>query len=236
MKRFLLAITASVAIASGAFAASVSYTNTATASGNGSATTLSLQKFNTSLGDLQGVVVTVSFVTLQGTFDIQSISGDVSVSAAYGQPVLREASTNSLGFTQLGATDFTGYVPVTATPSLPFTINSGSSQTFTVTPKTAFTNNVQTIGTNFWASYKASGAQNMAFQLLNTPFIQTSGGTLTQSVEAFTASSTMSVTYTYDAGPSPIPESSTVVAGAFLTLAAAGTYVRRRSSRATRAS
>lgn len=38
----------------------------------------------------------------------------------------------------------------------------------------------------------------------------------------------MSVTYTYDAGPAPVPEPSTVMAGGLLVLIGAGTYLRRR--------
>ena len=97
-----------------------------------------------------------------------------------------------------------------------------------------FVNNSQSIATNYWAAYtSAGGGGTVAFQVVNTPYVEASGGTYTVNATNFTTTANMSVTYNYTAGPSPIPEPATVMAGAFLTLVAAGTYVRRRNSRAT---
>jgi hypothetical protein len=206
----------------------ISLTNSAAATGNNSFVNLSLGKFNSNLGVLTGVSVQVNFVTVGGSYTFQTTTGDeLEVGEVNARVTVRQA-TNTTGFSQLGQTT----VPVSVTPSLPFTIPGNSSQTFTLSPTNVFTNQVQTISSDFWSAYQSSGGSgSVVFQVRNNPDqADVSGGTRLFDVNNFTATANMSVTYTYTAGPEPIPEPSTVAAGAFLTLMAAATYWRRRRS------
>jgi hypothetical protein len=118
----------------------ISFTNSATASGAGTYTTLSLNKFDTGLGTLTGVVVTINFVTLAGNFTVTATTEDeVSFEGAQARITLRQRTTNSLGFTQIGQTNF----PVGVTPAPPFTISGDDSQIFTVSSTNVLNNGWQ---------------------------------------------------------------------------------------------
>ena len=232
MKRTLLTIATSVALASGALAASVSYTNSATAGGNGTYANIALNKFDTGLGTLTGVVVTVNFTTLAGSFSVTtSTETAADVETAEARVIVRQNPANALGFTQIGQTNFT----VATTPSLTYSVPGNSSQSFAVTSTNVLSGSFQNINSGFWSAYQsAGGIGSVGFQVRNSALISASGGDFSQSVGAFTAQANMSVTYNYTpVGPSPIPEPATVMAGAFLTLVAAGACARRRKSRAT---
>ncbi len=226
MKHFLSLLVVSVLLTSGALAAVVSYTNSGTVAGNNSFADLSLNKFDTGLGTLTGITVTVNFTTLDGSFSVTADTATpVDVNAAEARVTIRQALTNSLGFTQLGATSFT---PI-YTPSIPLTIPGNSSQTFTLTSTNVFVNQSQSIATNYWSAYESvGGVGQVTFQFKQNPLIDAGGGTYAVNSLNYTASPNMSVTYTYDAGPSPVPEPSTVMAGGLLVLIGAGTYLRRK--------
>lgn len=211
----------------------ISFTNSATAQGNNSYVNISLGKFDTGLGTLTGVNVTINFVTLGGTFTISTpvdSFADVEFDAAAARVVVRGAS-NALGFTQYGETSFS----VNTTPG-PGTIvaGEGGSQQFIVNSTNVLTAQTRTIATNFWSAYEsAGGSGTVNFQVKNRPDVSASGGDFTQSITPFTSLANMTVTYTYT-GAEPIPEPSTVAAGAFLTMLAAASYWRRRQKSAPR--
>jgi hypothetical protein len=117
----------------------------------------------------------------------------------------------------------------------PQTVNQGDALTFDLSPSPVTNNlNISTnIPTNFWSVYSSvDGSGLVGFQFRNQASVLGDTGGTSPLVDgsAFQGIANVSVTYTYTAGPEPIPEPSTVAAGAFLTLMAAATYWRRRRS------
>jgi hypothetical protein len=212
----------------GAQTNTISFTNSTTANGLNSYFNLALGKFNTSLGSLDSVTITVHSAVLGGSFIIGAPNPalDQDYEDAAGRITIRQATTNSLGFTQLGETSFN----VTTTPAPVITVPGGATNTFSVTPLIAFTNTspngVQSIPSTFWAAYSdPAGIGDVIFQVKNRPDITISGGDFFLNATDFTAQTTMSVSYTY-----VVPEPST---RALLVLSAAGAGLvaaRRRKS------
>lgn len=234
MKTFI-AVFALMATAAVPFAApsSISFTNSATAAGNNTYVNLALNKFDTGLGTLTGVVVTVNFTTIAGSFTVTT-PGDsatpADVNSADARVTLRQATTNSLGFTQVGQTTFAAGT----TPPLLFSVPApNGSQVFGVTSTNVFVNNVQNISSTFWGAYQsAGGLGSIVFQVRNNPDINISGGVFGLNALAFTASPDMTVTYNYTASAA-IPEPGTWAVGALLVGGAAFTMWRRRQAAAS---
>jgi hypothetical protein len=206
-------------------AQSLSYTNftaTATASGLNNYVNLALNKFDTSLGTLEGVTITVNYATLGGSFLLAAPDPnlDQTVNSASGRITIRQATTNSLGFSQIGETTNA----VTTTPSLPFTVVGAGSQVFSVAQLTALTNISQTISNSFWSAYSSpGGVGDIIFQVKNRPDIDVEGGVFTLDGTEFTVDTSMTVTYSYI-----IPEPSTYALITLAALGIAGYQWRRR--------
>lgn len=211
-------------VAGEAGAGILTYSGTATAVGNGPFAPLSLPKFDTTLGTLDAVTVTVDYSKLFGSFSVTADAlneESVNVEAAEGRVTVRQNPANALGFTQLGQTAFS----VGTTPALPVAVSPGSSQSFTVTSQDVFVNSAQTIGSSFWSAYEsAGGSGTVDFQFRNVPAITATGGDFSVSVSNFQVETAMTVTYAYT--PVPVPEPSTYAMAA----AAAGLLglMRRR--------
>ena len=219
-----------MAMAGAAHAASVSFTNNATAAGNNTYVNLALGKFDTGLGTLIGVVVTVNFNTIGGSFTVSTPNDSLTpadVNSADARITIRQATTNSLGFTQIGQSTF----GVVTTPSLMYSVPAPSgSETFAVTSTNVFVNNVQNISSTFWGAYQsAGGLGSVIFQVRNNPDINISGGVFTLNALAFTSTADMTVTYNYTP-TAPIPEPGTWAVGALLLGGAAYTMWRRRQN------
>lgn len=236
VKRPFLALAISLVFVSGAFSASVSYTNSITLAGNlgsGVYSNLTLGKFNSDLGDLTQIVVTINFVDVGGSFTISDAVDDGTFNFAAAKILVRQTNA-SYGFTNVSSSN-----NVTTTPGNNTPILTGSSQTFTVANQRVMESIGQTItGTNFFSAYQsAGGAGTIFFQIRNQPTISTTYalGDATLDVSGFTAAASMSVNYTYTPfGPEPVPEPATVMAGGLLVLIGAGTYLRRRVKSGTR--
>lgn len=197
----------------------MSFTATNTANGLNTFFSIALGKFNSNLGSLDAVTVTLNYALLGGSFNIASPDPglDQTVESAAGRVTVRQATTNSLGFAQIGETAFT----VGTTPSTPFTVPALGNQTFTVTPTSTFTSNSQTIAGSFWSAYQSpNGIGDVVFQVKNRPDINVEGGFFTLDATDFTAETSMTVTYTYT-----VPEPST---WALLVFGAAAVLARRR--------
>jgi hypothetical protein len=203
----------------------VSFTNSATALGNNSFVNFDLNQFDSGLGTLTGVVVTLNFVTVGGSFSVTADSATVNFNSASARVTVQGSNTN-LGFSTTGITN-----QVTTTPGASTEISEGATQAFTVQSTNFLTNQTQSISSNFWSAYQTAGSGTVSFQVRNNPSLNVSGDNNDwSSVRTnFTATANMSVTYTYTSAE-PIPEPSTVAAGAFLTVLAAASYWRRRRS------
>lgn len=214
----------------------VSFTNNAVAAGNNSFVNIALNKFDSGLGTLTDVVVTVNFTTIGGDFTV-STPGDsftpADVESAAARVTIRESTVNSLGFTQLGLTSF----GVSTSPGLTYTVPAPSgSQVFAVSSTNVFVNNSQNISSGFWSAYQsAGGAGSVIFQVRNNPDITVSGGVFNLNALAFTADANMTVTYTYNP-TTAVPEPGTWAVGALLVGVAAYTIWRRRQSTVVEAS
>jgi len=226
----LFAVTALAVTGLAAPGNSISFTNNATASGNNAYVNLALGKFDTGLGTLTGVVVTVNFNTIGGSFTVTTPSDSAvpaDVNSADARVTIRQATTNSLGFSQLGQTSFS----VLTTPSLLYTVPAPSgSETFAVTSTNVFVNNVQNISSTFWGAYQsAGGLGSVIFQVRNNPDINISGGVFSLNALAFQSTADMTVTYNYSP-TAAVPEPGTWAVGALLLGGAAYTVWRRRQN------
>lgn len=210
----------------------LSYTNSATAGGNNTFVDLALNKFDTGLGTLTGVVVTVNFARLGGSFTVSTPAEATEVAtvlddpAPLGRVTVRQSTNNALGFTQLGQTP----VAIATTPGLPFEVPAPNGlQQFAVTTTNVWTDQSQNIASGFWSAYQsAGGVGSVIFQVRNSPDISISGGFYSLNSLAFTAEANMIVTYTYESGPTPVPEPGTWAVGALLFGGAGFTAWRRR--------
>lgn len=223
-------VTSTAAHASPPLGGIISFTNNSIANGNNTFADIALNKFDTGLGALTGVVVTVNFTTIGGDFTV-STPGDsftpADVESAAARITIRQATTNSLGFTQLGQSTF----GVGTTPGLTYTVGAPSgSQVFAVSSTNVFVANAQNISSGFWSAYQsAGGAGSVIFQVRNNPDITVSGGVFSLNALAFTADANMTVTYTYDP-TTAVPEPGTWAVGALLLGGAAFAVWRRRQN------
>jgi len=228
----LLSLLFTVVASNAAPPSMISFTNNAVAAGNNTYVNIALNKFDTSLGTLTDVIVTVNFTALGGDFTV-STPGDsftpADVESAAGRVNIRQATTNSLGFTQLGITSF----GVATTPGLTYTVPAPSgSQLFAITSTNVFVGNSENIASGFWGAYQsAGGVGSVVFQVRNNPDITVSGGVFNLNALAFTADANMTVTYNYTP-TAPIPEPGTWAVGALLLGGAAYSVWRRRQSAA----
>jgi len=220
----VLSSLAALFLAGSAWAQStISFTNSAPSTG--SFANINLNKFDTGLGTLTGVAVTINFVSVGGNFTITSNDvEDAQYNSASARLTVRQATTNSLGYTQVGQTTNA----LTTTPSGPFTVPGETSQVFSITSTNFLVSQTQNIASNFWTAYSAAGGAGVVtFQFRNLAQISADGPNFTVASGSLTSTANMSVTYTYS-GTTAVPEPSTVAAGAFLALVAAGRYWHRR--------
>lgn len=227
MNRLFFALLGALVIAASSHAAILSYTNTATAGGNNTPFNLTLSKFNTGLGTLTGVTVTVSFSDLSGSFDISTPTAtSVDFLSAAADTILIQGTNNTLGFT-----GYTNSTTVTTTPGTNTTIPGNSTTNFAVTPVNVLTNLSQLISNTFWSAYQTAGSGNIVFSLIQDPDISVSGGSFNVDSTAFIANSQMVVTYDYDPSVA-VPEPATAVAGALVIAVGLVVSARRRRARA----
>lgn len=231
-----IALTATACLAQ---TSSISFTNSIAAPGNGNLSiwqNLQLGKFDTSLGSLSGVVVTINFTTIGGSFGLQTttnapVSRTVTNIAAY--VAIRQSTNNTLGYSQFGLS--TNFVRPSVTPSLPvtFPVNSGITN-FSIANTNLNLGLTQNIASGFWNAYQSiGGVGSVVFQVQNhrpglwwNTAVPTNNFTILNASN-FVATANMSVTYSYTP-TNPIPEPGTWAAGALLLGGAAYTFWRRR--------
>jgi hypothetical protein len=232
MTKFFTAAFAFVAVTIGIASASssVSFTNDAAAGPANGFVSIPLNKFDTGLGTLTDVVVTVNFVTVGGSFSVTSTGSPSSVTAIGSIPILQATTNAPLGYTDFN-TGFSSF-PVSSSPSAPFSVPASSSQLFTIGSTNVLENNIQSIAPTFWSSYQSiGGVGSIVFEIANFPSVTVAGSGFTLDASAFTATANMTVTYNYTP-TAPIPEPGTWAVGALLLGGAAYSVWRRRQNTA----
>jgi len=192
----LLLTLASLQIASAA-----SYTNySSIAVAGASYSGYNVAQFDTSLGTLTGVQVTVPISELQGsvlvtnpTVSTVSVNNFDSTYYVYG-------SSGSLGYTgQVVGIGFTG---VATSPDWNTTTIAGSgSQPFTIVAGQVYPVSSETITSTYFSAYQGSG--HVTFEIKNNFSVTTTGASYTVDTSAAGANSQVAVTYTYTAVPEP---------------------------------
>ena len=165
-----------------------------------------LGQFDTSLGTLTGVAVTVDFATLQGAFTVHNNDVTLSTLTDYQSLFSIKGSTNALGYTTQSNVTID---PVSTTPDWATNIAGLSSQTFTINGGQDFTSYLahQTvnIAPGYFSAYEGSGS--VTFQARDVQSITTTGSSYTLDSGSAGATTQLTVTYTY----SPVPEPSTFI-------------------------
>lgn len=217
-----------LAAAASASAASVSFSNTLTVQGNNLYANLTLGKFDSSLGTLTGVTLTVNEFSVQGDFIATAINGNGTLSAFSTIATLRQALGSGLGFTTAtGTADASEDLVIT--PGLGTVLTQDVAQGFDLTEYIFLQNAVTNVASGNWAAYTGNAGEVVTFQLKNNPSATVSAPTGQFTTTTVTSFADMTVTYTYT--PTPVPEASTygMILGG---LALAGAAVRRRQKAA----
>ena len=220
---------AAALLAASATAATVSFSDTKSVSGGYS--DFLLGKFDTGLGTLTAVEITVDFSTLAGSVTVTSKSAStVTVTAFDAAFTVSDPSlTNDLGFNETTARLFTVVTSPIWKGVGGTKVSGNSSQVYTIVGGQSYTFSAQNISSNYFTAYESVGGVGAVdIQAINVATIGASGGTYEVDPTATVANTKMTVTYTYDAA---VPEPTTIwllaVAGALGLLAAR----RRRASK-----
>lgn len=219
----LLVTLASVQVAS---AASVTvYSSTAIAGVDPSG--YNVAQFDTSLGTLTGVEVSVPICTLTGSVLVTNPVEIPVVVNHFSSGYDVWGSSLSLGYTEQ-TPSIAGHAGVSTSPdwhtslidpnaSLPFSITSGQS----------YTVNAENIASSYFSAYEGSG--HVTFDIKNIFSITTTGASYTVSTAAAGANSQVEVTYTYTPALSAVPEPSTSLALGLLVMSGLSMRTRRRA-------
>jgi hypothetical protein len=198
-----------------------------------------LGKFNTGLGTLTGVSVNVVYSTLTGSILVTNkIAGNATVSKFWSDVIVRQAGVDGIGTLGYDINYSPTLRGVATTPSWVTTVIPGNtSQTFTINGgQNVLTNDNVIIAAGYWAAYSSlGGVGNVNFQALNSQTVSTTGGVYEMDSTLAGASTQLQIVYTYDAGPVPVPEASTVIVQLLIVAGGVWMFVRRRRAAAARA-
>ena len=191
--------------------------NSTTQFTQGTVLNFDVNKFNSDLGTLTGVVVTVSNGNLQGSPIVtNNTTGVVDINAS--ADALTVTGTAGLGYAEdskyrsdVATTDPWRSVHIAASSAQTLAINAG--QTMAIAG--------QIIDPSFFSAYQSSsGAGAVTFHAQNILTITTTGTTYEVNASDVGVNTHFTVTYTYDV----VPEPSTLLLGGLGTL----TLLRRR--------
>jgi hypothetical protein len=188
-----------------------------------------LGKFDTGLGTLTGLSLTIHSVG-EGAFLITNTS--------LTDPARVKNFSNSLFLTANdgGMADYTSSTLVeTTTPAtagLGNLLPANTSRTYTIDAGQVLVNNiVLSINSSAWGNYQSAGGIGTAsFDAATSPSITVVGAAYAANTNNATANTELTLAYTYTSGPVPAPEPSTVVVQLLIAAAGVWFFVRRRRS------
>src|ERR1035437_6548801 len=201
MKNTLALLTTALLSTGFASAATITvYSDTQLA--KGSYLNFDVSKFNSSLGTLTGVVVSVDLSTLQGTATVTN-NGAVTVGVSGYDTIfsVKQAPSSGLGYNPSSAT----ITDVVTTPDWnTLTIDSLESKALTIGTGQNFTVSQQSIGSSYFSAYESvGGTGTVTFQARDPQSITSTGDVFTVDSSAVGANTQFAITYTYTTVPEP---------------------------------
>jgi len=238
LAKTLSGIAAILLAGSSVYAATSNSTLTKDATG-GIMVNFALGKFDTGLGTLTGVTLTV-FCIEQGYSTVSNLSLTTAVKVKSLTDYIEVVSN------QTDATDYVSSSKTFITNPSTAGINGNSlpantTRSYTINATQILVNNeTVAITSDYWAAYSSiGGVGTVSFDAVNAPNISVTGAEATLNNNNVTANTTLTLTYTYDVnpGPVPVPEASTVIVQLLIVGAGIGLFVirRRRTLAAVRA-
>ena len=232
LTKILSGIAAILLVGSALNAATVSYNGTQSVNQGG--VYFYLNQFNSGLGTLTAVSLTIYSVQNPGSFTI------------YDKAVIAETTiVNFADQIQIvanggGMSTFSGTKTIVSTD--PTTSGNGTivvpgeTKLFTLTSTPVLADNHLSpisIASGSWLNY--TGNSTVRFTAAASPTADISGGSNDQNYANVTANTTLTITYTYSDGPVPVPEASTVIVQLLIVAGGVWMFVRRRRAAAVRA-
>ncbi|MEI6492374.1 MAG: choice-of-anchor E domain-containing protein [Verrucomicrobiota bacterium] len=193
-------------------------------------------KFDSSLGTLTGVSLTIYSVQNPGNFTITSDKTGAVLVTGWAD---RISVNDTNGGT--GADPYTSnFVSLNITPSpFPITVANKGSQIFTISTAQNLVNNDFVPITGDFSGYQSiGGSGNATFTTSIKPAASTGlGGGYNPSYTNLTANTTLTIAYTYTSNPGPVsvPEPSTVIVQMLIVAVGIWMFVRRRRAAAAQA-
>jgi len=195
-------------VATAGFASAASYTEySSTIDVHTTYLDFNVAKFNTNLGTLTGVQVSVVQSSLIGSVNVTNNAlTNTTVNVFDTTFTARQKSTNTLGYSQSSSIFYE--VATTADWNVT-TIAPAQTITFTANNGQAYTIASQNIAEDFFANYSSvGGTGTVDFQSRSIPTITTTGGSYAVNSDEFATTTQFAVTYTYT-----IPEPSAALLG-----------------------
>ena len=195
-------------------------------------------KFDSSLGTLTGVSMTIYSIQNAGNFTVQATTGVGATVNSWG---------NLLSFTDLnGGSGLDGYnsalvavgVSVAGT-GLPYPVPARTTKTFTINsnPPVLVNNDIVPITGDYTGYQSSDGSGNAIFTVNMFPNLGKTGGNILENYTNTTANTTLTIAYTYTSNPGPVsvPEPSTVIVQMLIVAVGIWMFVRRRRAAAAQA-
>jgi len=228
LTKILVGIAAILLAGSALNASTVSYSTTHNATTTG--IDFRLNKFDTNLGTLTGVSVTIYSIQNSGDFTLTSNDLRGFTINSWKDALYVSDSNGGTGFPY-----DPGSIAVKGVSPMPKTVAAFGSQVFTITSTPYYANNVIVNITGDYTGYESvGGGGNATFIATLLPDVASTGGGFNTNYTNMTANTTLTITYTYTDGPVPVPEASTVIVQLLIVAGGVWMFVRRRRAAAVR--